>query len=80
MRDYHDVETDTRWFGSIGNWQYEAQRPVPPTWGKGAESIFRKLLREDRTVSAQFARRFLIRRPGVRTVVIQLVVRLRAAC
>ena len=35
---------NTAWLGWIGNWQYEAQRPVPPTWGKGAESIFRKLL------------------------------------
>ena len=44
VRDYDGIETDTKWLGWIGNWNYEAQRPVPPTWGKGAESIFRKLL------------------------------------
>ena len=44
VRDYDGMETGATWLGWIGNWQYEAQRPVPPTWGKGVESIFRKLL------------------------------------
>ncbi len=43
VRDYDGTETDVKWLGWIGSWRYEANRPVPANWGKGAESIFRKL-------------------------------------
>ena len=43
VRDYDGTETDVKWLGWIGSWKYEANRPVPDNWGKGAESIFRKL-------------------------------------
>lgn len=43
VRDYDGTETDVKWLGWIGSWEYEANRPVPQNWGKGAESIFRKL-------------------------------------
>lgn len=43
VRDYDGLETDVKWLGWIGSWEYEQNRPVPANWGKGAESIFRKL-------------------------------------
>jgi fructan beta-fructosidase len=43
LRDFDGTETDVKWLGWIGSWEYEANRPVPEDWGKGAESIFRKL-------------------------------------
>ncbi|MBE2181493.1 MAG: GH32 C-terminal domain-containing protein [Chthoniobacterales bacterium] len=43
VRDYDGVETDVRWIAWIGSWLYEQDRPNPETWGKGAQTIFRKL-------------------------------------
>ena len=43
LRDFDGKETDVKWTAWIGNWTYEAQRPVPQGWGKGAESIFRRI-------------------------------------
>lgn len=43
LRDYDGTETDVKWIGWIGSWEYEANRPDPQDWGKGAESVFRKL-------------------------------------
>ncbi len=43
VRDYDGTQHDSTWLGWIGSWQYEQFRPDPDTWGKGAESIFRKL-------------------------------------
>ncbi len=43
VRDFDGTETDVKWLGWIGSWEYESNRPVPQDWGKGAESIFRKL-------------------------------------
>lgn len=43
VRDFDDAETGARWLGWIGSWEYEAARPTPQNWGKGAESIFRRL-------------------------------------
>jgi fructan beta-fructosidase len=43
LRDFDGTEQDVKWTGWIGSWEYETSRPVPQNWGKGAESIFRKL-------------------------------------
>ncbi len=43
VRDYDGVETDVKWIAWIGSWLYEEHRPEPETWGKGVETIFRKL-------------------------------------
>lgn len=43
VRDYDGVETDVKWIAWIGSWLYEKNRPQPETWGKGVETIFRKL-------------------------------------
>lgn len=43
VRDYDGVEADIKWIAWIGSWLYEQYRPQPANWGKGVETIFRKL-------------------------------------
>jgi sucrose-6-phosphate hydrolase SacC (GH32 family) len=43
LRDFDGVEQDAMWMGWIGNWDYEGSRPTPSGWGKGAETLIRKL-------------------------------------